>query len=58
MLKKTFYASVENGHIFFSKRRSHLLKKDLWKNVRPMIQHYATKSNGDLKVIDIVETEI
>lgn len=60
-LKRLFYANVDNGvprHIFFSKRRSHLLKKDLWKNVRPMIQHYATESNEDLKFIDIVETEI
>ncbi len=60
-LKRLFYAGVDNGiprHIFFSKRRSHLLKKDLWKNVRPMIQHYANESNEDLKVIDIVETEI
>lgn len=60
-LKRLFYASVDNGvprHVFFSKRRSHLLKKDLWKNVRPMIQHYASESDADLKVIDIVETQI
>lgn len=60
-LKRLFYARVDNGvskHIFFSKRRSHLLKTDLWKNVRPMIQHYANESNEDLKVIDIVETQI
>lgn len=60
-LKRLFYSRVDNGipsHIFFSKRRSHLLKKDLWNNVRTMIQYYATESNEDLKVIDIVESEI
>lgn len=60
-LKRLFYSSVENGvprHIFFSKRRSHLLKKDLWKNVRPMLQHYASESNADLEVIDTVEAMI
>lgn len=60
-LKRLFYSSVDNGipkHIFFSKRKSHLLKKDLWKNVRPMIEHYATESNQDLKVIHIVEDRI
>lgn len=60
-LKRLFYSSVDNGiprQIFFSKRRSHLLKKDLWKNVRPMILHYASKNNEDLKVIDVVEAQI
>lgn len=60
-LKRLFYASVDNGvsrHTFASKKRSHLLKKDLWKNVRPMIQFYADKTNADLSVIDIVEREI
>lgn len=60
-LKRLFYSRVDNGvprHIFFSKRRSHLLKKDLWKNVRPMIQHYGSESGEDLRVTDIVEAEI
>lgn len=60
-LKRLFYSSVDNGvpkNVFFSKRRSHLLKKDLWENVRPMILHYASESNEDLKVIDIVEANI
>lgn len=60
-LKRLFYARVDNGvskHIFFSKRKSHLLKKDLWNNVKPMLLHYATESCEDLEVIDIVEKEI
>lgn len=58
-LKRLF--CVDNGiprNIFFSKRRSHLLKKDLWKNVRPMIQYYGSENDEDLKIIDIVEAEI
>jgi hypothetical protein len=60
-LKRLFYSNVDNGiskHIFFSKRRSHLLKKDLWKYVRPMILNYTNESNEDLKDIDVVETMI
>jgi len=60
-LKRLFYISVKNGvprHIFYSKRRSHLIKKDLWKNVKPMIQFYANERSEDLQVIDIVETEL
>ena len=60
-LKRLFYSRVDNGiprHVFLSKRRSHLLKKDLWKNVRPMIQLYASQNDADLKVIDIVEAQI
>ncbi len=60
-LKRLFYSSVDTRiprHIFLSKRRSHLLKKDLWKNVRPMIEHYANERDSDLRIIDIVETYI
>lgn len=60
-LKRLFYSSVDHGvpkHIFLSKRRSHLLKKDLWKNVRPIILHYASESKEDLRLIDVVETRI
>lgn len=60
-LKRLFYARIDNGvpqHIFFSKRKSHLLKKDLWKNVKPVLLHYATEESEDLKDIDIVEQEI
>jgi len=60
-LKRLLYACINNGvtkHIFFSKRRSHLLKKDLWKNVKPVILHYATERSEDLKTIDIIEQEI
>lgn len=57
-LKRIFYSSVENGvtkHTFFSKRKSHKIKKDLWKNVRPVIQHYANEQGQDLSIIDLAE---
>lgn len=60
-LKQLFYSQVDNGvpsHVFFSKKKSHLIKKDLWKNVKPMIVHYANEQNQDTDVIDIVEEQL
>lgn len=57
-LKRLFYSRVENGvpiKIFNSKRRSHLIKKDLWKNVKPVIVMYANETGDDLEVVDIVD---
>lgn len=56
-----FYKTIEHGvprNIFLSKRRSHLLYKELWKNVRPMIEYYAKAQRQDLEIIDIVESQI
>jgi hypothetical protein len=58
-LKRIFYSRVENGiskGAFFSKRKSHKIKKDLWKNVRPVIQYYANEQGEELSIIDIVES--
>lgn len=60
-LKRLFYAKVEKGvpkHVFSSRRKSHLLKKDLWKNVCPMLQHYGSENNEGLEIIHIVEARI
>ena len=60
-LKRMFYKTIEHGvprNIFLSKRRSHLLYKELWKNVRPMIEYYAKAQGQDLEIIDIVESQI
>ena len=60
-LKRMFYKTIEHGvpkKIFLSKRRSHLLYKELWKNVRPMIEYYAKAQGQDLEIIDIVEKQI
>lgn len=57
-LKRLFYSRVYNGvslKVFNSKRKSHYIKKDLWKNVKPVIVKYATDSNEDLTIIDTVE---
>lgn len=60
-LKRMFYKTIEHGvprNIFMSKRRSHLLYKELWKNVRPMIEYYANAQGQDVDIIDIVESQI
>jgi hypothetical protein len=57
-LKRLFYSRVDNGvplKVFYSKRKSHYIKKDLWKNVKPVIVKYANDSDEDLEIIDIVE---
>lgn len=57
-LKRLFYSRVYNGvslKVFNSKRKSHYIKKDLWKNVKLVIVKYATDSNEDLTIIDTVE---
>ena len=60
-LKRIFYSRVDNGvprDVFLSKRKSHLLIQDLWRNVRPVITHYASMSSPDLEIIDIVENRV
>ena len=60
-LKRLFYSSVDDGvpiKVFYSKRRSHLIKKDLWKNVKPVILKYASDSGNDIAIVDIVERMI
>lgn len=60
-LKRLFYSSVDNGvpaHIFHAKKKSHKIRKDLWKNVRPIIEHYAKAQGQDLTIIDIVENKL
>ena len=57
-LKRLFYSTVDNGvplKVFYSKRKSHLIKKDLWKNVKPVILRYANSSGNDTEIVDIVE---
>lgn len=57
-LKRLFYSRVKDGvplKVFNSKRKSHYIKKDLWKNVKPVIVKYANDFGEDLVMIDIVE---
>lgn len=60
-LKRLFYSRVDNGvpeHKFFSKRRSHLLKKDLWNNVQPMLRYYSNENDEGSEDIGIIENMI
>lgn len=60
-LKRLFYSSVDDGvplEIFRARRKSHFIKKDLWKNVKPVIIKYANDSGNDTEVIAIVERMI
>lgn len=57
-LKRLFYSTVDDGvplKEFYAKRKSHLIKKDLWKNVKPVILKYARDSSEDITAIDIVD---
>jgi len=60
-LKRIFYKTIQYGvtkHIFYCKRKSHLLYKELWKNVRPTIEYYANAGGQDISVINIVEEQL
>ena len=60
-LKRLFYAQVNKcvpKHVFNSKRKSHLLKKDLWTHVKPVIVYYSKSSSSDLELIDVVEKSL
>lgn len=57
-LKRLFYSRVEYGvssKVFSSKRKSHYIIRDLWKNVKPVIIRYAKNLGEDLTIINIVE---
>lgn len=57
-LKILFYSRVEKGvsqKAFKSKRKSHRIKKDLWKNVKNMIVNYSDGSDEELKTMKLVE---
>ena len=57
-LKRLFFSRVGAGvpkEVFNSKRKSHYLKKDLWKNVRPVIIKYANDFGHCLEDVDIFE---
>lgn len=58
-LKRMFYKTIEYGvprKVFLSKRKSYLLYKELWKSVKPMIEHYA--KGQDTTVIGIVDRQL
>lgn len=42
---------------FFSKRKSHRIKKELWKNVKPVIEKYSM-SDSDDRIMKVVENNL
>ena len=57
-LKRVFYKRLEHGiprKAFLSKRNSHAIKKDLWKNVKPVVLEYALEQGFDTSIIDTTE---
>lgn len=60
-LKRMLQYGVDIGvpeHIAQTKRRSHLLCKDLWKHVKPVILCCMNRSGIDMKIIEIFEKQI
>lgn len=60
-LKRLFYSRVDDGvplKVFYAKRKSHLIKKDLWKNVKPIILKYANDLGNDITAVAVVEKMI
>lgn len=60
-LKRLLFSNVEKGvpiNIVYAKRKSHLIKKDLWKNVKPVILYYAKEQGYDIEAINIIEMQL
>ncbi len=60
-LKRLLHIKVENGideQIIRRKRNPHLLYKDLWSSIRPMLVYYAKQDNQNNETIDLGETYI
>ena len=54
-LKCLLYRTVNSGTVSNSKLNSHRIKKDLWRNVKPLILQYAENFDQDLSIVNIVE---
>ena len=60
-LKRLLFSNVEKGvpiNVAFAKRKSHLIIKDLWKNVKPVIMYYAKEQSYDIEAINITEKQL
>lgn len=63
-LKRLFYSKVEHGvpsHKFNSKRKSHCIKKDLWKCVGPVIKgspNFVSEELSDDQIVENMLNEI
>ena len=60
-LKRLLHINMEKGideHIIKRKRNSHLLYKDLWNSIKPMLVYYSEEDNQDKETLDLVEIYI
>ncbi|MGU8130494.1 hypothetical protein [Clostridium perfringens] len=60
-LKRLLHINMEKGideHIIRRKRNSHLLYKDLWNSIKPMLVYYSEEDNQDKETLDLVEIYI
>ena len=60
-LKQLLYSRIDDGALwkqFKSKSRSHLINRDLWVNIRPLILKYGGQSSNDIALMEIVDNRI
>ncbi|MCR6108520.1 hypothetical protein HXA34_19650 [Salipaludibacillus agaradhaerens] len=60
-LKRLLHMQMHQGvdeHIVRSKRNSHLLYKDLWKSIKPMLVHYSKEDNQKEETLELAESYI
>lgn len=60
-LKRLLHMQMKNGlddKIIRRNRNSHLLYKDLWKSVKPMLVHYANVDKQEKDTLELVESYI
>ncbi len=60
-LKRLFHTQMEERveeHIIRRKRNSHLLYKDLWKSIKPILVYYSNEDNQEEETLDLAESYI
>lgn len=60
-LKRILQMNMDNSideHLIRSKRNSHLLYKDLWKTIKPMLIHYNIEDYQDMSILELGEDYI
>lgn len=57
-IKRLLHKQSVDDNIIIKKRNSHVLYKDLWASIKPMLVCYSEEDNQDKETLDIVETYI
>lgn len=60
-LKRILQMNMDNSideHIIRSKRNSHLLYKDLWKTIKPMLIQYTIENYQDMSILELGEAYV